>query len=168
MEQSSNSSPPAEITLFDIGDPHLPVLPYGGTSGWSGSDTSKDRATRADANGITSTGQRQTLLLLRQAGTRGMTWNELADALDWHHGTASGALSVLHKAGIIARLHDKRNRCAIYVTPEHIDGRDTRAHRPNVSARLLAQILEELETDLSNGHLSTALARVRATRAALQ
>lgn len=164
MEQTSNTSPPPQITLFDIPEPELPVLPYGGTSGWSGSETSKDRATKADSDGITSVRQRQTLILLRNSGTHGMTWSELAEVLDWHHGTASGALSVLHKAGIIARLAQKRNRCAVYVAPEHIDGRATEQHRPNVSARLLAQILEELEHDLSNGHYSTALARVRATR----
>lgn len=167
-QTTSNQSPSVQVTLFDVGEQHLPILPYGGTSGWSGSDTSKERATSNDESGITSTNQKQTLILLQTATHKGLTWNELADALGWHHGTASGALSVLHKAGLIARLKERRNKCAVYVAKEHVNGRETQAHKPNVSARLLAQILEELETDLINGNTSTALARVRATRQALQ
>jgi DNA-binding MarR family transcriptional regulator len=169
MKQStSNHSPTAQVTLFDVGEPHLPVLPYGGTSGWAGSETSKQRATKADSNGVTSINQKQTLILLRQANSHGLIWSDLTEAFGWHHGTASGALSVLHKAGLIARLTEKRNKCAIYVALEHVNGRETQPHRPNVSARLLAEILDELETDLANGHISTALARVRATKQALQ
>jgi hypothetical protein len=53
----------------------------------------------------------------------GRTWKELADIQSWHHGQASGVLSVLHKEGLIARLIEKRNRCAVYVMPEYVNGR---------------------------------------------
>lgn len=165
---TSNPGTAVQVTLFEVTEPELPVLPYGGTSGWSGSDTSKERATNADKSGATGVNQRRTILLLKLAQDKGLTWNELADAFGWHHGTASGALSVLHKAGEIARLKERRNKCAIYVAPEYVNGRETQPHKPNVSARLLADILDELEHDLANGHTSTALARVRATKRALQ
>jgi hypothetical protein len=45
-----------------------------------------------------------------------------------HHGQASGALSVLHKEGRIARLTERRNRCAVYVLPEYVQGRETSPH----------------------------------------
>ena len=79
-------------------------LPYAGTSGWSGSDTSRTRAVTADASG--------------------QTWAELGDKLGAHHGTASGVLSVLHKAGRIDRLTERRDRCKVYVLPEFTAGRE--------------------------------------------
>lgn len=168
MESTHNSSPPAQITLFDVAEPLLPVLPYGGTSGWSGSETSRERAARADKTGATGANQKRTLSLLQFSTRGGLTWRELSSITGWHHGTASGALSVLHKAGIIARLSERREKCAVYVALDYVDGRETQPYKPNVSAQLLSLILEELQTDLEQGHISTALARVRATREALQ
>lgn len=102
-----------------------PVLPYAGTSGWSGSDTSKGRAIEADTTGVTGRRQLAVLSYLGGCGAYGATWQELARVLDMHHGTASGTLSGLHKGGRIARLADKRNRCKIYVLPECVNGRET-------------------------------------------
>jgi DNA-binding MarR family transcriptional regulator len=155
-------------TLFEVGDQHLVVLPYGGTSGWSGSDTSEERAQRQDKNGTTGQNQKRTLSLLLFSRDEGLTWKELSDKTGWHHGTASGALSVLHKAGLIARLTERRLKCAVYVAPAFVNGRETQTHRPNISARLLTEILDELESDLENGNLSLALARVKATKKAMQ
>ena len=101
-----------------------PSLPYAGTSGWSGSDTSEERARRADSNGTTSKRQTAALLALDAAGPQGLTWHELADRLGLHHGSASGVLSVLHKAGRIARLSDRRARSKIYVSLHHVGGRN--------------------------------------------
>lgn len=168
MESTHNSSPPAQITLFDVAEPPLPVLPYGGTSGWSGSDTSKERAERADKTGATGANQKRTLSLLMFSRNEGLTWRELSSMTGWHHGTASGALSVLHKAGLIARLAERRERCAVYVALDFVNGREIQSHKPNVSGQLLSTILEELQSDLEQGHFSVALARVRATREALQ
>ena len=103
--------------------------PYNSSSGWSGSQTSKDRADRNDNDGTTGANQRIVLEQLALSGENGLTWTELAEIVGgWHHGTASGALSVLHKAEKICRLTESRSRCRIYVLPEYVAGRDTEPH----------------------------------------
>lgn len=106
----------------------IPLLPYAGTSGWSGSATSHARAVNADRDGTTSAHQQRALESLSWRGSDGVTWRELADEYGWHHGTASGVLSVLHKEGVIARLSISRSRCKVYVLPDYVDGRDTERH----------------------------------------
>lgn len=106
------------------------VLPYtdaetGYSSGWSGSEASAARAHHEDSTGITSERQRLTLRALYGSPRSGMTWAELANLLDWHHGQASGVLSNLHKAGRIARLRERRNGSSVYVLPMYVDGRET-------------------------------------------
>lgn len=103
-------------------------LPYAGTSGWSGSDTSRTRALTADQSGKTADHQRFVLAQLFVAQSAGLTWRELSDLTGWHHGVTSGVLSVLHKTGRIARLTEKRNRCAIYVALAHVDDRPIAPH----------------------------------------
>ena len=107
-------------------------LPYAGTSGWSGTDTSRERAVTADTTGDTAERQKIVLDILYRAHKEGMTWKELADRTGWHHGQASGVLSVLHKDGRISRLLDKRARCRIYVHPSHIGDRltDSQGRKP--------------------------------------
>ena len=61
---------------------------------------------------------------LNDAETDGLTWKELADINGWHHGQASGVLSTLHKANLVCRLTQRRNRCAVYVLWSYQDGRD--------------------------------------------
>ena len=102
-----------------------PETPYNGSSGWSGSRTSKARADSRDADGTTGANQTTTLALLNNAGPHGLTWHELADTTGWHHGTASGVLSVLHKTGRIDRLTETRKRSKVYVSPAHVNGRPT-------------------------------------------
>lgn len=102
-----------------------PSLPYAGSSGWSGTDTSRERADTADHNSVTSKNQQQALDLLRSAGYQGMTWKELSLYTGLHHGTTSGALSVLHKTRRIARLMDKRDGCRIYVNVDFVQNRET-------------------------------------------
>lgn len=97
-----------------------PLLPYAGTSGWSGSETSRQRAREQDSSGATLSRQKIVLELLDGCGAAGMTWKELAEQTGWHHGSASGVLSVLHKGDLIERLLTKRNRCAIYVSPHYV------------------------------------------------
>jgi hypothetical protein len=113
----------------------LPELPYDGTSGWSGSDTSRERAEHDDTTGITTQRQRMVMASLERVRSTGLTWKELADFTGWHHGQASGALSTLHKTGHIERLAERRDRCHPYVLPEHVDGRDTQPHggKPGVN-----------------------------------
>lgn len=115
--------------------PGLPfpgTFPYAGTSGYAaGSDTSEDRARTDDEDGTTTRRQRQVLSALDAGGFTGMTWAELANLTGWHHGQASGALSVLHKSGLISRLAERRGRCAVYVLPEYVDDRPTQPHGSN-------------------------------------
>jgi hypothetical protein len=113
----------AEPDLFS-----LPELPYAGSSGWSGSSTSKTRADDADRSGETRDRQAYVLRLLARKRDLGATWKDIAEETGWHHGNASGALSVLHKTAKIARLTEKRNRCKVYVLPEYVYGRDTERH----------------------------------------
>jgi len=103
----------------------MPELPYAGTSGFSGTDTSRDRAIAEDSNGTTGRRQRETLQFLAMQANYGATWKELAEQLSLHHGSASGVLSVLHLAGRVERLHLSRNRSKVYVLPEFVSGRAT-------------------------------------------
>jgi hypothetical protein len=113
----------------DIEPDALPALPYAGTSGWSGSDTSRERQEAQDGDGTTSARQRRVLTWLAERGPVGATWKDVAGRYDWHHGQASGALSTLHKEGRVARLaEERRTKCAVYVLPEHVGDRPTAAH----------------------------------------
>jgi DNA-binding MarR family transcriptional regulator len=100
-----------------------PELPYNQTSGHSGTDTSKERALRADRSGKTALRQAQALNLLSQRKMSGLTWKELSEITGLHHGTASGVLSVLHKTGRIARLKESRDGCKVYVDVSCVEGR---------------------------------------------
>jgi hypothetical protein len=90
-------------------------VPYNGTAGWSGTDTSQQRAVDNISSGRELNNQEFALFILKSRGTHGVTWKELATHTGWHHGTASSVLSVLHQSGAIVRLHTARNRCKIYV-----------------------------------------------------
>jgi hypothetical protein len=122
-------------------------LPYnyrdeGPSSGWSGSDTSKDRAQREDEDGTTTYRQGEVIRLLGTRRSLGLTWKELSDQMDWHHGQSSGVLSVLHKDGRIARLSETRNRCKIYVLHEFVNDRS--AESPGVRRSISAKKISDL------------------------
>ena len=103
--------------------PNQPELPYNGSSGHSGSETSRQRALSADRSGKTALRQAQALTLLSREKMAGLTWKEFSEITGLHHGTASGVLSVLHKVGRIARLKETRNGCKVYVDIACIEGR---------------------------------------------
>lgn len=110
----------------------MTALPYNGTSGHSGTDTSQERAERRDSNGSTSRVQSELLALLDAGGSLGYTIKEIREAFPQdHHGTLSGALSNLHAAGKIVMLETKRNKCHVYVGLSNVLGRATRAHGRN-------------------------------------
>lgn len=111
--------------LFDA------ALPYAGSSGHSGTDTSAERAEHEDSTGITGARQRRIFLLLQAAGLHGATWREVADVTGLHHGQVSGALTVLHKTGRIERLALRRGRCKVYVHPDYVGGREVESHQRN-------------------------------------
>jgi hypothetical protein len=104
-------------------------LPYGGTSGWSGSQTSLERAVSEDNNGITQSRQFIAQRFLRDCGYSGATWKELGAQYNWHHGQATAVLSVLHKEGVIRRLSsERRGRSSVYVLPEYVGNREFASH----------------------------------------
>lgn len=93
-------------------------------SGHAGNATSKERQIAADASGMTETRQRQTLSLVGGTGHDGLVVAELEQLLGVGHGQASSALSHLHRAGKVVRLRSRRNKQELYVTPEHVNGRE--------------------------------------------
>lgn len=101
------------------------------TAGWSGSEASHERASDEATKGISKHRQQRILTVLIDAGGRGMTWREVSAATGWHHGQVTGALTVLHKNNLIARLRAKRTKCSIYVTLGNVDGRHTAPYHPN-------------------------------------
>jgi hypothetical protein len=103
------------------------ALPYRGTEGYAGSETSKDRAVREAISGTASKRQRFILILAQRAKERGITVADVRDST-LHHGRVSGALSVLHKVGKLARLAETRDKCKVYVLPEFVDDRPTEPH----------------------------------------
>lgn len=88
---------------------------YGDTGGYVARDTSMNRAIDEASSGQLSARLNAILGVLRQSGTQGMTWKEVAERLDLHHGQASGALSNLHKNGQVVMLKAMRSRCHPYV-----------------------------------------------------
>ena len=96
-------------------------VPYNGTAGWSGTDTSKARAIDNLKSGREKNHQILALTHLKLSGLSGVTWKELADSQGWHHGTASGILSVLHQSGAIVRTIKRRNGCKVYVHQDYKD-----------------------------------------------
>lgn len=115
--------PPFRINL---NKPGIPALPYQGSSGWSGSDTSKERADRMDSSGATEHIQSQVLDVLYKHGLYGATWFEVDTELGiHHHGSSTGALSDLHKDGHIARLSERRGKSKVYVHLDFVNGRPT-------------------------------------------
>lgn len=110
------------------------------TTGHAGSETSRDRATSERDSGTTTERQHTVLLLLGQQGSYGMTVAELRERTGLHHGQASSALTNLHRSNRIDRLTETRDRCKVYVLPQHVNARAveapgrTKANRPVTSA----------------------------------
>jgi hypothetical protein len=98
------------------------------TDGWSGSPASHERALDEMRSGRAQRRRDDTIRALSIHGAAGLTWKELADTMGWHHGQASGVLSVLHKEGRISCLMDKRHKCHVYVMNSVVEGRETRPH----------------------------------------
>lgn len=94
----------------------FPILPYNGTGGFAkGSPTSQERATREASSGALSRRQQAVLAYLEGCGPSGATWQEAGQQLGLHHGQISGALSNLHRAGLVFQVLTKRNKCLPYV-----------------------------------------------------
>lgn len=104
------------------------AAPYDGTTGFSGSEASRDAAREDVESGKAADRQRRVLEQLRLAGRVGVTIGEFREnhALSGeHHGKVSSTFSSLHKAGEVNRLREKRNGSSVYVLPEFVGNRDT-------------------------------------------
>lgn len=133
------------------------VTPYadseGYTTGHAGEGASRDRAQGEVKSGVASLRQRTTVMELSAFGQHGLTWKELAERNGWHHGQASGVLSVLHKEGRIACLAERRGGCSIYVMPQYVDERKTVEHRGTRASedRAAVERIRELLTRYPRG-----------------
>jgi hypothetical protein len=110
---------------------HQPTLPYAGTSGWSGSQTSFERVKIADKSGATAKYQKMFLSDLRQIGNQGLTSREWGLMHEFEHQTYSSVPSVLHLGGFVARLTQRRGRHQVYVLPEWVNDRTLAPHKSN-------------------------------------
>lgn len=103
-------------------------LPYDGTEGYSGTDTSEASARRR----ATDAAKRQARVenIAKKLGYNGITVQELR-SVDWieHHGIASSTLTVLHMAGRLVRLAEKRGGCKVYVHPDFVGQRLTEPYK---------------------------------------
>lgn len=129
------------------------MTPYIENIGYSGTNTSERRArrqTRAnhraevlEALAARTDGRGLTVVDLKTLGETRQIDHQFA-----HHGTASGTLSALHRAGAIARLAEERDDCKVYVLPEQINDRPTEPFIGNsqrAASDALVDILHELE-----------------------
>jgi DNA-binding MarR family transcriptional regulator len=107
---------------------------------------------------------RQVIHYLNVVGEYGCTWKELADKMGTHHGTASGALSNLHKSKEIARLTDKRGGSSIYVLPNYINGRKYVAYRSSAAKRALLELADQIEQDLNRGDIDACYRHLQEAR----
>ena len=125
------------------------LYPYAGSSGWSGSDTSRERAQHDDRQGITRDRHDKLMAYMPSRSPDGTTWFELADDLGWHHGEASGALTRAHRIGALLRTTDRRGtgkQSLVYVLPEAGERSHT-PYRSRSAAKLARETLEFLDDD---------------------
>ena len=86
-----------------------------GTAGWAGTDTSRERAFSERDSGELSDRLERVLQMVRNSHGTGLTWKEIASQTHLHHGQVSGALSNLHKQGLVfITKSGKRDRCHVY------------------------------------------------------
>jgi len=90
--------------------------PYNGTGGYVERPASMERAMREVMQGVLSARQQALLDALFDAGPTGATWRTLGQLLNLHHGQVSGALSNLHKEGMVFMLRKQQDRCHPYVS----------------------------------------------------
>lgn len=141
----------------------IPALPYNNSSGWSGSSTSKRRANYLDTSGITAHSQLLIIKELKKKKGRGATVHELRSILKAHHGSRSGFLSDLNKAGYIVRLQERRRGplkndglCHVYVLPEYVNNRAIDPPRKTVNKQTHLKALTRIKDLLDKSELEKA------------
>jgi hypothetical protein len=93
-----------------------------------------------------------------------MTWRDLSNRTGWHHGNASGVLSVLHKSDLIIRLEESRVGSKVYVLPDYVDNRavSPRKERGLTKNQLCKAILAITNVDGNSTTDSKCLDRILA------
>lgn len=86
----------------------------------------QERAEWVEKIGTARKRQVQAFLAVYDAGRSGATQAEVGD-----HGWASGALTALHKGGVLVRTTDRRNNQEIYLFPRFAGDRPLVPYRPN-------------------------------------
>jgi hypothetical protein len=127
-------------------------LPYLGTEGFVRRPASEDRARENALNGVASERQSRVLAHLEPL-MYGETWVEVGEALRLHHGQVSATLSVLHQAGKVFQLRDKRGRSHPYVHEKwrHLFVACERFDEPTkTNAKILRERNEEAEALLDS------------------
>lgn len=71
------------------------------------------------------------LAVVERNKSLGNTQREVSSTLGLGHGSASGALTRLHRADRLARLAQKRNGQYVYVTPQWVGGRPLSNYTPH-------------------------------------
>lgn len=149
------------------------MAPYDGTAGWTSTDTSEERAHREVADGSLSKRRRDVMDLMERSAGMGMTWIDVADTLDLHHGSASSVLSNLHAEGLIARTKRRRHGSRVYLKAEHALPSDTlepyvhrgKQHEDEVTAlhaeiEVLQDRIAEARVAILDGSGTTAVLRI--------
>lgn len=134
----------------------LPVLPYadretGRSSGWSGSDTSKERAHERDTSGKTKTQQDHALAVLAEMRHYGATSQEVGNHIGAKHGSYSQVMSALQQGGKAVRLKVRRNYHEIYVLPEYVNDRPISPYKPNAGTLKAQRVLGLVREAQANG-----------------
>lgn len=114
--------------------------------------------------------QAETLAALKGAGSQGMTWTDLSARFGWHHGVASGVLSMLHKAGKVARLAEKRGNRSVYVLPVFVMSRktiDPKSQRKTLLQPAGRAAVEQLQVDLADAEGASVVVATADLRVAL-
>lgn len=164
--QAAQAPPPP--TLMDTLDPPaLPAMPYSGTSGHAGTAASAQRATAADTDGSTAARQARVLDTAQQAGPDGITWRDVAAVTGWHHGTVSGALSVLSRQGYLVCLEVRRHGSHVYVLPHHQHGRPAATRRATAGTRAALEALDTVDRHLAAGDTAAARHAIQTARRTL-
>jgi hypothetical protein len=95
-------------------------------------DTSVQSRDSQEQEGILERRQRGIRQMLAEAGPMGKTALEIEKATGEGHGKVSGALSAMHREGMVAALKlDRRNGYGVYVLPGQVGNRLTREYQPN-------------------------------------
>jgi hypothetical protein len=132
--------------LFSTAGDDDDFMPYNNTAGYVNQPASVERAATEATTGA-ATKRAQDILKLLSNHDEGLTYQQVCELMNLHHGQASGALSILHKSGLVFMLKEKRNKCHPYVHIKHqwIFNADERIDEPaQTSAGARREQLEQL------------------------